>query len=288
MRKVLLIGGALLALVLGGLSLKMMVLTADIRPDSLSKGISKDAARKGRFWLERSALAHGGRARWRQLRDARFVLTDSWPNPVVRATSMDWPKDDQKLELAFLTGKDNGRLTFLDGPTEGAVWGVQNWVTWTQPKGGKPAYAPDDTVKFWVPTITYFLELPFRLPEGGVVAYAGEETLFGRPHAKIYVTWGSGEADPKVDQYVVYIDQETHLVGCVFYTVRDMMPGVTGAMRYQDYRDVEGLKIAFEMTATPEPDISFVIHRMVVSEGRFGVGKTDDYYVPAPERAAKK
>lgn len=285
-KKVLLVGGGLVLLVMVGMGLKMAVLTADIRPESVRAGFDDAAKTEGRAWLAKSAAAHGGLDRWRTLRDGRFVLTDTWHG--LMGMMQPWPEDGQRLELALLNGRDNGRLTHLGGPSDGLVWGIQNWVTWQQPKGGEPVYAPDDDVKFWVPTISYFVELPFRLPEAEIAVYAGDETIFGRPHARVYVTWGTAEPQDEIDQYVVYIDRETHLVGTVFYTVRDMMSGVTGAMRYEDYRDVDGLKVAFKMTSTETPTASTVIHRMVIEEGRFGVGKPDAYYVPDPKRTAQK
>ncbi len=261
---------------------------SDIRPDSVRAGIDDEARAQGRAWLAKCAAAHGGLERWRALRDARVVLTDSWPSLVMRVGAMPWPATGQRLEAAFLLGTGSGRLTHLGGASDGLVWGVQNWVAWHQAKGGKPVYEPDADVKFWVPTVAYFLELPFRLPEAEIVAYAGDAVLDGRPHARVFATWGGAEPQDAVDQYVVYIDRETHLVGSVFYTVRDFFAGLTGAMRYRDYREVDGLKIAFEMTATAKPDSSIVMHVMRVEEAHFGVGKPADFYIPDPKRIAQK
>lgn len=263
--------------------------TTDLRPERLQHdGVSPEAAAEGRAWLDRMVEAHGGLAAWKAHRDVELVFTDTWPAWLPRTAAMPWGQDGQTIVMGMLLGTDDARLSFRGGPDDGVTWGVQQWQTWKQEKGGAPVFEEDGDVRFWVPTMAYFFALPFRIGEASVVAYAGDTVIDGRPHAIVYATWGSAEPQDEIDQYVLYIDRETHRLSWANYTVRDLMLADQGAVRLGDLREVEGIVVPFEMTMVETFGSDSVVHVMKLQSVDFGVGHPDAFYRPDPGRQGSK
>ncbi len=264
---------------------------SDLRPEPLiNNQLPDDSERRGRVWLDKAVRAHGA-----TLDDRATVsiwLRDDWPSTLLRWVAMPWEENKQLLRLDATVGGDNGRLTFEEGPAKGTGWGIQNWVTYRFGADGGPTFDavddPDDAIKFWIPTLAYFPLLPWRIREATYVRYVGEETIDGRKRVTVFATWGDPGPQEAIDQYLVWIDAETHLVAGTRYTVRDMMGSVVGTMKYSDYRDVDGIKLPFvingvEALGTDETES----HRMTVERVAFDAVPTSAL-VPRPELQATK
>lgn len=263
--------------------------TTDLRPEVIEEGgITEASAAEARAWVDRMIAAHGGLDAWMAHRDATVVLTDTWPGWLTRTAAMPWPDDGQKMALSLLLGTDDARLDFVGGEWDGRAWGVQHWQTWQADKGGAPVFEPDDDVKFWVPTVAYFFALPFRIGEASVLGYGGERVIDGRPHAVVYATWGSAEPQDDIDQYVLYIDQETHRLTWSHFTVRDLVLADAGAVHYTDMREVEGIVVPFEMRIVGDVGGDDTLHVMAIESVDFGAGHPDDFYRPDPSRRGSK
>ncbi|MCB9523255.1 MAG: hypothetical protein H6702_07710 [Myxococcales bacterium] len=262
--------------------------TADLRPPTLRSGVAADQAAQGRALLAKMLAAHGGAARFRAARDARFTLTDTWPQWLNRTAAMPWPASGQRLRAEFLLGQDDGRLTFLGGDEDGWVWGVQDWATWTQRPGQARDWDDDDDVRFWVPTLAYFLELPFRIGEATVVAHGGEVEVAGQTYTTVFASWGTAEPQADVDQYVLYLDPQTHRLAYAAYTVRDMYGFLKGAVRYQDWQPVGGLLFPQRMTMTDVPGGDDVTHEVRIEAADVELKQPDAFYRPEPARAQAK
>ena len=252
-RRVLL--GAVALGALGGVGMAVAP-PLDIRPEGMA-GTSGSQARQ---LLQALAQTHGGDQRWRASRAARVQLRDHWPQGLMKLVGSPW-KAGESLDLTFLTARDMGRLTFRGGERDGLVWGIQHWQTYTETPKGVRAFAPDDTIKFWLPTIQYFVEMPFRIGEADVVRYAGEQRLDDTPYDKVFATWHDPEPQPDVDQYVLWINRGTGRLDYAQYTVRDMGKLIEGCMRFEDFRDIDGFTIPFKMTAGGSPSQPRTMHR---------------------------
>ena len=93
-------------------------------------------------------------------------------------------------------------------------WGIHAWNTWRAEGEAPPSYSDgDERISFWLPTLQYFLEMPFRLPEGELVDCAGKARIdYGGRKVevyRVYVTWGSYAPHARLDQYLAYLDVET-------------------------------------------------------------------------------
>ena len=243
----------------------MMGCTADIRPDTLLEEQANASAQesKGRRLLEQAAQAHGAQA-WRQVDTYSMVLTDSWQG-VARMLNP-WPDSEVKVRLSYHAGSFDGRATFLSGEHKGTTWGLQAWKAYTQ-RANKPAvFEPDDDISFILPAIQYLTEFVFRDHSKQVVRYAGPQEVGGVRYERVFVTWNTLEPSTDVDQYVVYIHPKSHRVEKIFYTVRDTMRAATGAIHFEDVRDVNGVKMSFKQSITMgiEDDPEDYAHRIVL------------------------
>lgn len=211
---------------------------ADLREDTLldeATRIEQDSEQKGRRVLATMFEAHGG-ATFDRLETVCAEIEDTWPSWMMRAFVVPWEKDPQTFRLCMQPGKDNSQLTFLDGPRQGEVWGIQNWATYTLDEASqKPHFEANEDIWFWLPTVQYFTEAAFRLHEAQYVGYAGERTYEGRLYDGVFLTWESVVPSKRMDQYVAWVERETGRLGLLEYTVRDMFRFVTGTAVYTDY-----------------------------------------------------
>lgn len=256
---------------------------ADLRTPVVEQA-SAESARAGRALLLESAERHGLVA-WRRHATLEAIATDTWN------VGGWWPTPEQRFRTQALLGTFTSRVELLGGPSAGEIRGIQSWAAYRQAPGAAQASfleVPAPEITFYLPTLQYFTELPFRLLNAETVLDAGSATHRGQRYDRVFVTWGSPEPHAEHDQYLLWIDSDTRLVEMVHYTVRDLASMNTGAARalmrtlatgtihFDDYRMVDGVMIPFVQTVTlPEPvltqypiDENF-LHRLVVDEARF-------------------
>lgn len=259
----------------------------DLRPDSLRGTISAEQTQKGRQLLSGLAERYGF-ARWQSLGTTNATLTDTWPSFLTRSVAMPWPEDAQLMRVRFRHGTDNIRLDLLGGPAAGRVWGIQNWTTYAKQKDqDKPLFKEDSDIRFWLPTIAYFMTAPFRLQESTVVAYAGEATRGGQTYNVVLATWKKAEPQADVDQYILYIHKESGRLDYLSYTVRDFGNIIKGTMEYAEYRRIDGVLVPFLMTVRDQPE-DVPVHQMYLRSISFGETFEPELLVPDPTKNGKK
>jgi hypothetical protein len=268
-----LVGGSLAVLAVGLVSYFTSV--ADIRPPLVQRGITAESSASGRALLEKMDKAHGGAAAWKDLGTARYTLDDNWPGPASVASP--WPKNPGRMTLTFKTAADTGRLEIEGGET----WGVQQWATYSVDAAGTVKFDAERNFDrwFWVPTVAYFLEAPYRLGEASVVADAGKAEYNGIVCDRVFLTWGDGKPNRDIDQYLAWIDQKSGRLVRLEYTVRDFAGFMQSGMDYSDYRDVGGLPIPHEIGGD---------HTMKVQKVELGVQVPDSFLLPDPTRREAK
>ncbi len=256
---------------------------ADLRTPA-AEDASAESARQGREILERSAERHGLGA-WQSYTTLETVATDTWK------VGGWWPTPEQQFRTQALLGTFTSRVELLGGPSAGEIRGIQSWAAYRQEPGAQRATFLEDPayeIIFYLPTLQYFTELPFRLLAADTVLDAGPASHRGRRYDRVLVTWGTPEPHAEHDQYLLWIDTETGLVEMVQYTVRDLAALNSGTMRvlmkslavgtihFDDYRPVDGVMIPFEQTVTlSEPALTqYPVaenfhHRLVLDQARF-------------------
>jgi hypothetical protein len=253
--------------------------TADLRPESLAERTAPVEADRGRQRLLGAAwgLHQAGSGEWLEQPGAEVELLDRYEG-LYGFVARPWPENPQRLTLRFRPGDDDGWVEFeVDGERE--AWGVVDWNTWRREPGGQAVWAQEKEVAFWVPTLAYFLELPFRVGrDAGIVDDAGPGDYEGQVCDRVYVTWESYEPGD-LDQYVVWVRRADARVVRVDFTVRELYDFVAATARYSDYRLVDGyvLPHRIEIGAAPPEDVFHVIE---VEAWRVGAPLADSELAP--------
>lgn len=248
--------------------------TTDLRSDGLAAiGARPDdaSAARGQALLEALAQRHG-HAAWANHQTAELLLRDDWDSALAWMMGLQpWDEEDL-LRLRYQPGTFNARVDFLEGPRQGEVRGLQSWVTYGRdPDQRDIAAREDDEAAFMLPAQLYLVELPFRALQATLVAYDGEAELEGRRYERVLVTWGSLEPHAEHDQYLLWIDQETGLLGLVDYTVRDQGSFFQARAFYGELAEVQGVTLARRLTVmgAGASSTDAYLHQVRVEEARF-------------------
>lgn len=266
---------------------------AELRPAELqAAGISAEAAASGRDWIARVQERYG-RPAFERFATAEVVLRDDWPNEELRAMFLPWPENDRAMRFDFLLDTFTSRVEFVGGPRAGEQWGLQQWVPYLRPPGGEREFLAADSehgasLRIWMPTFQYFVELPFRLPEIPIVADTGEDTVGGKLYRRLFVTWRTAEPHVEEDQYLLWIDPESSLIERLAFTIRDFAGAAVAQGLLSDFREVQGVTLPFAMTFGGDPEGGDISHRIVLESVRFDAGATESELVPDPDRHGSK
>ena len=184
--------------------------------------------------LARTLEAHGGLDRWRQQRIFSYTLNGfplssqvAKPN---HSTVDLWGRRNRIVGAAFTVGFD----------------GQQAWGTPTEDAAGLPA-------RFFTLGSFYFIGMPFVFADPGVrVEEQGLATFRGGQYRVVRVTFARGVGYTPDDDYILYIDRETHLLRLIHHAVTE--PGkeierVTWV--FDEWQEVAGLKVPKRMTFYP-------------------------------------
>lgn len=245
----------------------------DIAPAYVREG-GQDSANitRGREVLDR-ALHTLGHDQWKSHAMLEVEAKDIWAK-----SDRWWPAKEQSFKAQYLLGTFTSRMELTDGSWKGSVLGVQSWQGYKR-KGESAALvqSSDPLLLFYLPSLQYFNELPFRLASTPIIIYAGEVQHRGKMHDLVYCTWSSMVAHAEHDQYVLWIDRETSLVTMCHYTVRQAFPAAAGTIYFDSYRKVQGVQFPFRHFVLLEwPDeLRFPLeqnffHRMEIYSARFG------------------
>lgn len=252
---------------------------ADLRPELLQReGLTEETARRGRALLQRAAETHGLVA-WRTHRTLSITATDRWDGSWIGSMAGWWPQTNQRFRMQTALGTFTSRVELLDGPAAGEVWGVQAWQGYRQTSASAGAVSSaDDVLTFYLPTLHYFTELPFRLLNADVVAFAGTRTHREHTYDLVLVTWNRLAPQRDVDQYLLWIGRDSGRIEMCRYTLRDAYDWAAGTIHYDDYRAVQGVQIPFQQTVTlaPVDEATYPLaehffHRLALETARFDV-----------------
>lgn len=247
----------LLLLVLGGL---FLFGTADIRTE-LSK--NRPDAAKGKALLQKMSISHGLKS-YQNWETVRVKWSDEFAYLPSLVAS---PFPEQKYEgsLAFTPGSWDSRLDFSTGALSNVSWGIQSGQTYQRNSpDSELVFEQNKEIEFWLPTYQYFVELPNRISEADVILYAGTKEVDGKVCDGVYASWRSAEVQRDIDQYNLWINRETGLIELVEFTIRDYTNFAVGSVRYLEYKNFDGLKLATYMPVK-SPPLPGYLHEMRIS-----------------------
>ncbi len=218
--------------------------TADLRTVEVRSGIDEQ---RGKSLLAEMAKAHA-LPNWDRVETYSLHLTDEFTG-MMGAFSNPFPKNKADFHFQAIPNTFTSKVKFLDGKWENNIWGMQSWRTYSGTALDIHRFDDknDKNIEFWLPTYQYFIEIPSRVFEADVISFAGERTLDGNTYNLVFVTWKSSTPQRDVDQYMLWIDQETHVLRQIQYTVRDKFRWIHATLNYTLYETHEGMLIPVEM-----------------------------------------
>ena len=236
---------------------------ADLRPQTL-RDIEIPAAPKvhGREILEQVAQQQGIAEHWRKYKTWKIVAVDIWKDQWVRLlTPIKQP--EQRLDFVIDLPTRSVLMTFLEGKfknnslgwdRDGTFGVIDNEVT-------RKEYRDVDI--YVVPVRDYFL-WPQTLVSFPVQVFAGEATLKTVIYDKVFVTRGSVVPNDKDDQYIVWVNRQTHKIDYVEFTLRNLFGFYRGVVAYRDYRPVQGMDLPFEIQLLDKIDGEKYSHKLSI------------------------
>lgn len=239
---------------------------------------------RGRELMQKTAVAHGLTA-WRKHKTVSMEARDYWQGKGW------WPESNQGLRLHFLSDTFTSQAQLTDGAGMGQLWGIQAWEPYRQEHFEAPLQAltePAPEISFYLPTLQYFAELPFRLQQAEHLLYQGRAQHRGKTYERVLATWGSPQPNEQHDQYQLWINSQTNLIEMVYYTVRDaahlvdgfqkniMRSLAVGTIHFEEYHEVRGVHFPFVHTITLQPPkltryplAKHYFHRLEINEITF-------------------
>jgi hypothetical protein len=250
-------------------SCSWVVPLSDLRPESLEDNeISAEDEVAGKAVLARAAAAHGG-ATWGSHQTWQVDLEDRWSDaPLIKRRSP-WPDGAKWLRFQFSPGTSDARVEFLDGPEEGMTWGLAGGRTYTQAPGAAPRWGQAQHMASRLPTMQFLIEFPQRITEAPYISHAGQQQVDGRLTEVVFASWGSVAPHPDYDQFLIYVDAESHHIVAMQYTVRKSGRTLLGHRFWRDLRDVDGALVPFFQTSVLAFDSDDPVHSFFVRELTF-------------------
>ena len=66
----------------------------------------------------------------------------------------------------------------------------------------------------------------------------------------VYATWGSEKANKEYDQFLLYLNEETHLIEYLHFTVREKFNAISFTARFDNFKAVDNLVFPFVQYVT--------------------------------------
>jgi hypothetical protein len=215
----------------------------DIRTASLLDGVEAADYEKGKALIAEMEAAYGGKEEWMAYKEGVFIQSANWYG---RKAISHWDVSPQRFILRCELGTDNSELKLLNGPNTGIRWGIENGTSYSihsnQERKTEEYNRYSDKLLFK----SYWFQFPFRVGEAEFISYAGEATVEGQAYDLVFATWGSEAANATYDQFILYLNKETHLIDWLYFTVRDKIPAVPICAKFDNFKYVDKIVLAHD------------------------------------------
>lgn len=213
----------------------------DILSQYVEGPIEPEAYERGRTLIAALEVAYGGKENWLSKGNATFEQTADWYG---RLAISHWDTLPQRYHMDCKLGTDECRLTLLNGPHTGNVWGHEGGNSYVMDQGQEKTTGIDSEVDKAL-FKNYWFQFPFRIGEAEIVVDLGPKVVGYETYDRVFATWGSLEANRDFDQFVLYINQDTRMVEYLHFTVRDAFPFMEVNARFTKFREIEGITLPF-------------------------------------------
>lgn len=190
----------------------------DVRTKLLKQeGITTANTKKGKQILDK-VWKKQGVDKLEQRKVYSFQGFDKWQGTLAKIGKL-WPGLETNLNFKYQVGTSDGQLTFVDGQRKGTIAGLYK-SNYYEIKDGKTEfldkYAKSNIRAFFgLSHIQYFTELLGRLRDAPIISYAGSAAFNDKKYDLVFCTWEKPEPHIEHDQYLLWINQVTGLLGGV-------------------------------------------------------------------------
>ena len=216
---------------------------ADLRNDFLKKGLTPENVKKGKALITKLEDACGGYGNWKKYSTAHFTQTADWYD-----NETNWTINPQEFQMSCSIGGSDGTLTLLNGPQKGITWKIKNGMTYTQ--DGKPDKKSHQMVWHKQSYKSYWFQFPFKIREAEFISYGGQREIKGVNYNIVYATWYSDGPNSKYDQFMLYLNPETHQLDWLEFTLRDRFSMATGISQFSNYQENNGIRLPMSQFIT--------------------------------------
>ncbi|MFT5822230.1 MAG: hypothetical protein ACI8ZM_003486 [Crocinitomix sp.] len=260
---------------------------ANLRPSLVKKSPnSTELENKGKEILQKAYDAHGSENLLKH-EVYRFTATDDWKG-MLGTIGKIWPEKNTEMEIKFAVNTFDAQVKFMSGEQIGNSAGLQSW-NFYEGVADKANFdvEKNDKYTFGMAAFQYFIELVSRMNNANIIRYAGETEFNNKHYDLVYVTWNSEKANKDVDQYLLYIDQSTHILDYASFTIRENyinMPGASalyGSIGFSDYRNIDGYLVPFTQTlfsSKPKKNNDKYLHQLKLKSFVFDDFKKSELY----------
>ena len=202
---------------------------------------------------------------WTTVKTYEVLLEDEFFGLVGKMGSP-YDTDTGTVLLKYTPGEYDGQMRFERGKRKGQTYGINSGQTYELNAQGDMEYKPNKTTEFWLPTYQYFIEFPMRIQTATAFNYAGEMEVNGIKCKGVIASWDTIAPQKKLDQYVIWINAETHHIVKLEYTIRDVNKFVTGATYFEDYQLYDGIYMATQFNVESNLVKEGLLHEMRILE----------------------
>lgn len=255
--------------------LTSIFLLADLRTPDIKNNSQSEEQIQLAHKLLNDAIKKQGLDQINQFSTYEIVGIDNWKGTMGRmATPWEWNQD--KMAFRFSVGDFDGQAEVLEGKKKGFMAGIQSWDYYEKVDGKYQTNVEDHKGKiFTLAAYHYFMELGNRLADAPFIRYAGKDQLQGKAMEKIFVSWGNA-VTKDYDHYLLWIGEASGLIEATTFSTRDNPKPAPaflyGSMRFDDFRNVNGILIPFKQTAqmmNPKDNINDFIHQLTIEKFRW-------------------
>ena len=193
--------------------------------------------------MRQAAEAHGGSDRWQSFETLTLQYREHWSWPFTWVGENPWPHNDAGMRLKLWLHEARAECVFERHP--GWTWRWQDGLVTVQGQGLQPKL--NWNPEFVLPRTHYLTLLPFKLLDRAArLEYIGKRD----GHDGILVTFPPGAGDTPRDRYWAWFDESSGQLDRMILTVTAYGPLAVGDLRYEDYREIQGLRLPTRIRAS--------------------------------------
>lgn len=252
--------------------LASIFIVADLRTTEIKENTqSEDKVLYAKNILQK-AIEQQGFIRSNSFQTYEIIGRDHWKG-AMGSFGNPWSWNNDQMVLRYSLGDFDGQVEVLEGDQKGFIAGIQSWNYYEKKNNELSSKVVENKgVIFILAAFHYFFELGPRLSQAPFIRYAGKGKLKGQGMEKVFVSWGN-KVTKDYDQYLLWIGEESKLIEAVTFTTRDNFKPAPafmyGSLRFDDFREVNGVKIPFLQTAyigEPKESTKDYIHQLVIDQ----------------------